>query len=310
MVESTAVVVMDKTLRLDEIGERYGALRLVRPAADQQMLQSLQRYGQMSPVVVCRDFNEGYELIDGFKRLRASRKLGSIDALNARVLELGDRAAKAAVLCLNWVSRSVSDLEEGWVVQSLCRQDGLTQVEAGALLGKDKSWVCRRLSLVERLCEEVQSQIRLGLISGTVGRELARLPRGNQQRVVAAVNAHRLGSREVGGVVDLLLGSSQEQHEHILSNPLQALAEQGKCQRPPRDKRLSDKGNRVLRDLYHMERACLRVASSVGLKGLSSLRQGDLLVLAQPMGRGQRASRQAGKVLDDALTAAQGATDG
>lgn len=298
-------MVEEKDLPLDDISERYGSMRLVDTRAEKQMLQSLQRYGQMSPVVVCRHASGRYELIDGFKRLRAGRQIDSVRTLRARVLEVGERAAKAAVLCLNWVSRSVSDLEEGWVVCSLCRDDGLTQVEVGQLLGRDKSWVCRRLSLVERLSDEVQSQIRLGLVNGTVGRELARLPRGNQDRLLAAINEHRLGSREVAGLVDVLLEVDREQHERILAEPFEALAEHSRFHREHRDGRLSDAGNRVLRELSRMERACVRVANTVGIKGLSDLRPGDLLILAQPMGRARRSGRQAARVLDDALTTAQ-----
>ena len=105
----------EQVLALEEIGEVYGNLRLVTPRAENQMRESLKHYGQMSPVVVCRGAKDNYELLDGFKRLRASRELGK-SALRARVLALGPRAAKAAVLCLNWVSRSVIDLEEGFGV--------------------------------------------------------------------------------------------------------------------------------------------------------------------------------------------------
>ena len=52
-----------------KIGERYGSFRIVNPRADEVMLKSMQRYGQITPVVCARI--EGYELIDGFKRLRA-----------------------------------------------------------------------------------------------------------------------------------------------------------------------------------------------------------------------------------------------
>jgi ParB/RepB/Spo0J family partition protein len=303
--ELRTVIVTETDLPLDEIGEHYGDMRIVVPRAEQQMLQSLRRYGQMSPVVVCRRTPEGHELIDGFKRLRAGRQIGSMSSMRCRVLEIGERAAKAAMLCLNWVSRGVSDLEEAWVVHSLCREDGLTQVEVGQLLGRDKSWVCRRLWLVEKLSDEVQSQIRLGLLSATVGREVARLPRGNQERVLEAAQKHRLGSREVAGLVDVLLQKRREEHEGILHQPRDTLTKHGKWRRELRDERLSAAGNRILRGLTGMDLACRRVVSTVGIKGLSELRAGDLSILAQPIGRAQRASRQATQALEDALEAAQ-----
>jgi len=298
----------ERVLLLEEIGECYGELRLVNPRAEKQMRESLERYGQMSPVVVCPGATGGYELLDGFKRQRASRGLGW-DSLRVRVLEVGARAAKAAVLCLNWVTRSVSDLEEGWVVHALCREDGLTQVEVGQLLGRDRSWVSRRLSLVEKLSDEVQSQLRLGLLTGTVGRELARVPRGTQELLLEAVTKHGLGSREVAGLVDLLRDSSAEEQKQVLRSPRDALAAQGKCPAVVRDPRLAEAGNQLLRELSRMERGCLRVVSTVGIQGLSRLRHGDLLVLAPALGQAERAGRQASRVLREALALGQGERD-
>lgn len=301
---SPTSAVKEQDLLLEEIGESYGNLRLVNPRAEKQIQASLERYGQMSPVVVCPGVSGGYELLDGFKRQRASRGLGW-DKLRARVLELGVRAAKAAVLCLNWVTRSVSDLEEGWVVHTLCREDGLTQVEVGQLLGRGNSWVSRRLSLVERLSDEVQSQLRLGLISGTVGRELARLPRGKQELLLAVVTEHGLGSREVAGLVDLLREAHPAAQEKLLQSPREALAAQGKGPQEVRDPRLSPAGNQLLRELSRMECGCLRVVSTVGLQGLSRLRPGDLLVLAPALGQTERAGQQASRALQEALRLVQ-----
>jgi ParB-like chromosome segregation protein Spo0J len=72
-------------LKPEEIGEHYGRYRLHVPEAERAMAKSLERYGQLSPVVVCR--REGrYELIDGFKRLGAMRRLGQIDVRSARLI--------------------------------------------------------------------------------------------------------------------------------------------------------------------------------------------------------------------------------
>jgi len=306
----TRTGVNEQDLSREEIGEGYRSLRLVNPLAEKRMLASLERYGQMSPVVVCRVSSGGYELVDGFKRLRASRRICHLHTLRARVLEVGARGAKAAVLCLNWVSRSVSDMEEGWVVRALCREDGLTQVEVGQILGRDHSWVSRRLSLVERLSDEVQLQLRLGLITGTVGRELARVPRGTQERVLSAVVAHGLGSREVAGLVALLRESSPEDQERYLREPRQALAEQCKAHTAvSRDSRLGEAGNQLLQDLSRMERACGRVISTVGIHGLSKLGRGELLILAPALGQARRAGQQASEVLHQALTAGEGKMD-
>ncbi len=209
-----------REIPLSEIGESYGRLRLIQPQADTRMVDSLRQFGQVFPVVV----TEGYELIDGFKRVRALRRLG-MDWVKARVLKLGVPALKAAMMDLNWSRGSISDLEEGLVVQSLCRGDGLSQVEVAVLLGRHKSWVCRRLSLIERLAEEALEHIRLGLIPTSIGRELARLPRGNQPAALGTILKYRFCSRESAHLISLLLQRPTWHWQNILNFPEPILSE-------------------------------------------------------------------------------------
>jgi ParB-like chromosome segregation protein Spo0J len=115
----------------DEIGEHYGRYRLHLPEAERAMARSLERYGQLSPVVVCQRQGR-YELIDGFKRLGAARGLAEMKRLWARRLEADERTAKAAIYGLNRAGGRTRELEEAWIIQALLREDGLSQVEGGS----------------------------------------------------------------------------------------------------------------------------------------------------------------------------------
>jgi len=84
-------------LKWEEIGEHYGRYRLHVPEAERAMARSLERYGQLSPVVVCRR-QDRYELIDGFKRLGAVRGLAQIPRLSARLMECQCRNKTPAFL--------------------------------------------------------------------------------------------------------------------------------------------------------------------------------------------------------------------
>ena len=86
-------------IAVSEIGEKYGALRIVNPWADAAMVKSIQKYGQISPVV-CVKVGSGYELIDGFKRLRACRQIEQ-SLLKGKELEVTERVCKAAIIQLN-----------------------------------------------------------------------------------------------------------------------------------------------------------------------------------------------------------------
>jgi ParB-like chromosome segregation protein Spo0J len=168
--------------------------------------------------------------------------------LSVRVVDADERAVKAAMYGLNQVGRHLVELEEAWIVQALVREDGLTQVDAAALLGRHKSWVCRRLALLEKAAAEVKAELDLGLVSPTVARQLLRLPAGNQATVLDLTRREGLTAAEVSGVVDLLLGAhSREQEDYVLSLPRQALAQRQSGGPQPWDPRLSPAGNRLAR---------------------------------------------------------------
>jgi len=232
-------------LKREEIGEYYGRYRLHVPEAERAMTRSLERYGQLSPVVVCRRM-ERYELIDGFKRLAASRLLTKMEHLSARLLEADERTAKAAIYGLNRAGGRTRELEEAWIIQALVREDGMSQVEVAELLGRHKSWVCRRLALIERLGSDAREELRVGLLSPTAARQMVRLPEGNQAEVLATARREALSGAELAGVVDLWLGcADRSQQQYILAHPREALTQAKGITSCARDPRLSEAGNHV-----------------------------------------------------------------
>jgi ParB-like chromosome segregation protein Spo0J len=151
---------------------------------------------------------------------------------------------------LNQVGRRVHVLEEAWLIYALVREDGLSQLEVAQLMGRHKSWVCRRLALLEKLAPGVRQDLQLGLLSPTAARAMTQLPTGNQGELLETVRRESLTAAEVRDVVQLLLGSStREQKEFVLEKPRQALSQARGGPRPAWDPRLSTAGNRVARKL-------------------------------------------------------------
>ena len=76
----------DRLLALESLDERLQRYRLIQPKLEKLMTQSLQDYGQVSPVVICQ--LEGQTvLVDGFKRLHAARSLKGFTHLSAQAAE-------------------------------------------------------------------------------------------------------------------------------------------------------------------------------------------------------------------------------
>jgi ParB/RepB/Spo0J family partition protein len=286
-----------RPVTLAGLGQRYRQYRLADPEAEEAMAGSLRRWGQLAPVVACPRDGQ-LELVDGFKRYAAARQMRELTSLSVRVLEMDDREAKAAILGLNRDQRPVRELEEAWVVQGLVRDDGMTQVEAAHLLGRHKSWVCRRLALLEKLSASVKEDLRLGLVGPSLARQLVRLPAGNQEAVLALTRRQALTAEEVSGVIDLLQGASEDQAAFVLAKPREALAQVHGMPPALKDPRLSRAGNWLARHLTGALEALVRVENWSRTPNERELKTQDREILQPLLARvGDQASMVAELVL-------------
>lgn len=226
--ETTSARPAEVLLAPEELRREYGRLRLADEDSLARMRRSLVLHGQQTPLVV-REAHTGYELLDGFKRVRVCPEVPGLTRLLCQVVALDPREAKIAMVSLNRPSAGLTEMEEAWIVQALVREDGLSHSQVGAQLGKDKSWVSRRLALAERLVLPAQDAIRKGRLSPTAARSVALLPRGNQEELLTACCREGLSSREVGGVVRLLREETSPRIQSaILANPRGALKNQAR----------------------------------------------------------------------------------
>lgn len=227
----------------------YEHYRFYNPQLYTAMRKSVKCYGQITPVVTrSRNTQGNYELLDGFKRYHALHDIGK-ESIRIHILPLGEHASKIAMINFNTTQRSISVLEESLIVTSLYREDKLNQVQIGVLLGKGKSWVCRRMALCERLSEEVVEHLRLGLICMSQARELSRLPRGNQLKALNCVLNHRLCSHETQKLVTQLIKSPRWEHDILLRLPLSILDQRT----PPREKTPEDSYSQLYSSLVSIE---------------------------------------------------------
>lgn len=173
-----------RLVQIAPLGERLSALRLCDATALATVRRSLVQHGQLSALTLFIA-GDGLEIIDGFKRVRAARALGW-PTLLARIDDVGSIDAKLRLGELH-DRRGLTELEEAWLVRSLYREDRVAQPEIARRMGRHKSWVWRRLMLVESLDPDVQADVRLGLIAARAAVAVSRLPRGNQQTASAVV---------------------------------------------------------------------------------------------------------------------------
>jgi len=276
---------------------RYSKLRLASPETEAWLRRSIEREGIREAVVVSLGVDEGkLVVVDGFKRLRVAEALGW-EVVPVREVQLDVGGSHAAMLALNRPRRGLREVEEGWLVRSLIRECGQTQTEVGELLGRHKSWVCRRLKLVEHLEDEVQEQLRLGLLPAATARELARLPRGNQVAGARTIAEHHLTSRQAAGWVKGMLKADWEVRQTLLIDPQEYLrvqeAEAERRSGPAPDPRLSKAANMLIERVYWLEQAArtMRGACQGGIgEGLGGVERD---VVAPLLRRGMKEAGQA-----------------
>ena len=264
----------DHEVSVQTLGEGLRELRLCESSALEAVQRSLIRHGQLEAVVAYAE-DERLELIDGFKRLLAARKLGW-RTLRTRVLGIDGVEAKLRVALLN-ARNGLTALEEGWLVRALCRAHGLSQGAIAERLGRHKSWVCRRLVLVEGLEGAVQADVRLGVLAARAAVALAALPRGNQARAAEVVARRGMTVRQAERLVaDVLAQPSAQARLDQLGRWEAGTVGSSSARRPT--KRLRSEAERLLADVGAMRGIGARLQARLLGTPLSALGDGAELL--------------------------------
>ena len=209
-------------LEFHQLDLRYEALRTRSPAREGRLAASLAEHGQQVPVVVVTAGEAGkHVLVDGYKRVRALRRLGR-DTVRAVPWNLDE----AEALLLEGLMRrgdASGALEEGWLLAELRDRFGMTVDELGRRFDRSASWVSRRLGLVGELPREIQEQVRRGELSAHAAMRylvpLARANAGEAVQLAAAIGPHRPTSREVAALCAGWHSGSEATRRILMEDP-------------------------------------------------------------------------------------------
>jgi ParB family chromosome partitioning protein len=216
-------------LELHQLELRYEALRKRAPAAERQLLGSLAELGQQLPIVVVSEAAR-FVLIDGYKRVRALKCLAR-DTVRA----IGWQLPEVEALLLERRMRCASEdtFDQAWLLAELRVRFGLSLEELARRFEHDKSWVSRRLALVQSLPATIQDRVRSGTLAAHAAMKyLVPLARANAQaatRLAEAIAPFKPTSREVGALYAGWQSGTARTRELILATPqvyLQAQATQ------------------------------------------------------------------------------------
>ncbi len=214
---------MENIMRLDihSLIPRFAPQRLHDAKRLHHLIRSIERNGQLTPVIVVPEEQDDlhWVLIDGYRRLEALRRIGEdliwVDSWDGGVDE-------ALLLCLaRGPERAWEVIEEAALLQELATRHSLREI--AQQIGRDVSWVSRRLSLFKDLPEDLLQSIRQGKLSlWAATRILAPLARANSDHVstlLAGLEQQPLSTRELKQFYRHYQQSNHAQRERMVENP-------------------------------------------------------------------------------------------
>jgi ParB family transcriptional regulator, chromosome partitioning protein len=164
----------------------------------EELAASIREHGVLQPVLVTETL-DGYQLIAGERRVRASRIAG-LERIPALVRQLADRDQLEVALVENVQRADLDPIDEALAYRQLITEFGLTQERVAQRVGKARATVANTLRLLD-LHPGVQAAIGDGRITEGHGRALAGLPVDGQPHVLATVVREAFSVRQTEELV-------------------------------------------------------------------------------------------------------------
>lgn len=234
---------MENVLRLDlhALIPRFASLRLHDPSRLARLVASIEQRGQLMPVVAVpeADGDRHWVLIDGYRRREALQRLGA----DRIWVDVWERSVDEALLTSlsRGPERAWEAIEEAALIAELSSRHSLQAIARE--LGRDVSWVSRRLSLIKALPEDLLDAVRTGRISlwaaTRILTPLARANAAHARTLLAQLEQQPLSTRELGRLYEQYRQASKVQRRRLVENPALFLKALDSRDQATADKRLA-----------------------------------------------------------------------
>ncbi len=199
---------------------RYSHTRIRSDKVLAKIRNSIEAYGQLVPVVVTVE-QDRFVLIDGYLRIAALKACGH-DVVTAQIIPDKEPDALISLLANNRI-QSLEIIEQAALIQELRHRFSYSFEKIGQRIGHDKSWVKRRLDLLESLPEEVRQGVMDGKLSAwSANRVLVPLARANMKDCLTLTKkllVTPLSTRELLCLFDHYGKSTRKIRDRIVADP-------------------------------------------------------------------------------------------
>ncbi|NSM56326.1 ParB/RepB/Spo0J family partition protein [Wolbachia endosymbiont of Atemnus politus] len=150
-----------------------------------ELASSIEKNGIIQPIVVRKDSNnDGYEIIAGERRWRAS-KIANLDSVPVIIKDLSDKECLEVSIIENVQRQDINPIEEGEAYTKLIDEFSYTHEELASTLGKSRS--------------HITNMTRMLLLSGSVKEMIneKKLSMGHARALINVENAESIAERIV-----------------------------------------------------------------------------------------------------------------
>lgn len=180
----------------------YQPRQIMEPEALEALASSIRQQGVVQPIVV-RKAGDGYELIAGERRWRASQQAGLQD-IPAVIKNVNDQEAAAIAIIENLQREDLNPLEEAQAFANLIEKFGLTHQEVGEVVSRSRAAVSNSLRLLS-LAQPVKDLLNQGELEMGHARALLALAEQQQSKCAQAIIQRQLSVRGAEAMVKQLL---------------------------------------------------------------------------------------------------------
>lgn len=182
---------------------KYQPRKDMSPEALDELAESIRNQGIIQPIVVRRVSEQGYEIIAGERRWRASQ-LANLDKVPCIIKQVPDESAVVIALIENIQREDLNAMEEAIALNRLIEEFDLTHQQTADAVGKSRTTVSNLLRL-NGLNEPVKRMLEYGDIDMGHARALLAVSGDEQTTLARLVSAKELTVRETERLVNKTL---------------------------------------------------------------------------------------------------------
>ncbi len=148
----------------------------------EELANSIRTNGVIQPLIV-RETQNGYELVAGERRWRASR-LANIRRVPCIIRNFDDKQNAIVAIIENMQREDLNPIEEAMGLRSMTEKYGFTQEQVSASLGRSRTYIANSIRLL-KLPEEIQKYVSSGQMSAAHGRTIINIEDKEKQKQIA-----------------------------------------------------------------------------------------------------------------------------